>query len=232
MRINSQGSPSSKSWHIRNELLLLLPPQITGTLMTRASTIECAQSEILPGPDGAHSVAYFPESGILAARIRYGARSVDAAYLGREGMAGTNPLVPGPHSSAELVVRAPGTMIAIPAEALAEAMKSSEPLRTMLGRAARSHLAQMESMIAAAALGTIKQRLAHWLLSYCARAGLNEIACSHALISGMLGVRRSSVTVNLHHLEGAGAIRCTRVSIVVRDEGKLLSLVGDLRPLI
>ncbi len=71
------------------------------------------------------------------------------------------------------------------------------------------------------ALHTIEERLARWLLLCWQRGGSDVLPLTHEMLAGMLGVRRSGVTVAAGALQRAGLIRYTRKDIVILDRARL-----------
>ncbi|WP_431323328.1 helix-turn-helix domain-containing protein [Rhizobium sp. YTU87027] len=55
----------------------------------------------------------------------------------------------------------------------------------------------------------------------------DELALTHDYISLMLSVRRPSVTIALHTLEGERLIRSERANVIVRDRKALEKFAGD-----
>jgi CRP-like cAMP-binding protein len=74
---------------------------------------------------------------------------------------------------------------------------------------------------------TVPERLARWLLMCHDRIAGDELELTHDFMAMMLAVRRSGVTVTLHTLEAAGAIRSMRGRIIVLDRSKLLAAAGE-----
>jgi len=58
------------------------------------------------------------------------------------------------------------------------------------------------------------------------RVGGDHLELTHEFMSMMLAVRRSSVTVTLHALEGIRAIRGTRGSVTILDRALLEEFAG------
>src|SRR5690349_13735644 len=54
---------------------------------------------------------------------------------------------------------------------------------------------------------SVKQRLGRWLLRACDGLESNRLPVTHTLVSGLMGVRRASVSECLIALEAEGAIR-------------------------
>jgi hypothetical protein len=68
------------------------------------------------------------------------------------------------------------------------------------------------------------QRLASWLARSFDNAGRNELSATHSHLAQLLGVRRASVTVALHVLEGERAIRNLRGRVILLNRQRLNQL--------
>ncbi|MFC6776836.1 Crp/Fnr family transcriptional regulator [Methylobacterium gregans] len=73
----------------------------------------------------------------------------------------------------------------------------------------------------------MEERLARWLLLAHDRVDGDELPLTHEFLSLMLAVRRSSLTIATHMLEGAGMIRAKRGLIIVLDRAKLEAAAGE-----
>ena len=72
-----------------------------------------------------------------------------------------------------------------------------------------------------------EERLARWLLMYHDRQDGDDLSVTHEFLSIMLGVRRPTVTVAIHTLEGAGLIRARRGRIRVLSRTRLEEAAGQ-----
>ncbi|RYF03393.1 MAG: helix-turn-helix domain-containing protein, partial [Oxalobacteraceae bacterium] len=71
------------------------------------------------------------------------------------------------------------------------------------------------------AVHTIEERLARWLLMSHDRQDENAIPLTHEFMALMLGVRRPSVTIALHSLEGLGLIKANRGVVTIKQRAEL-----------
>jgi CRP-like cAMP-binding protein len=79
---------------------------------------------------------------------------------------------------------------------------------------------------------TVRQRVSRWILTAVGRLNGPIGPISHDRMAGLLGVRRASVTVALHELEGEEAIRSRRYFIEVRERSALERLSCDCHVLL
>jgi CRP-like cAMP-binding protein len=92
---------------------------------------------------------------------------------------------------------------------LEEAMNASASLRKHLLRFVQVFNIQITYTALSNTIYTVEERLARWLLMSHDRQNGDEIPLTHDFLALMLGVRRPSVTIALHSLEGLGFIRST-----------------------
>lgn len=151
---------------------------------------------------------------------------IEVGMFGFEGM--SNFVVrPGDQSFLRTVVLVPGAAWRIPAEPFAKALKELPSLNEVTLRYKDAVAIQFAFSSFANGSFTIEERLARWLLMMQDRSGAENVPIIHEFLAAMLSVRRSGVTTATHSLEGAGAIKATRGSIVIRDRAKLEEIAGE-----
>ena len=99
-------------------------------------------------------------------------------------------------------------------------------IRKLLLRYVQAYSTQTTYTALSNAMHTVEERLARWLLMSHDRQDDDEILLTHDFLALMLGVRRPSVTIALHSLEGLGFIKATRGLIVVRKREELEEFAG------
>lgn len=213
---------------VRNRLLAALAPDEFGRLAPALEPVPLPLHEVLIAPQEPITQAYFVEEGLvsLVADTREG--RIEIGLTGREGFVGV-PLALGaettPHTA---IVQAGGEALRITADALREALDASADLRRVLGRYVQSLIVQVGQTVYANADLTVEARLARWILMTHDRLDQDELPLTHEVLSKMLGVRRPTVTMATHTLEGAGMIRARRGRITVVDRVKLEDLAGAI----
>jgi len=213
---------------IRNRLLTALDPEAFDRLASALEPVPLPLHAVLIAPQQPITQAYFVEDGIvsLVADIREG--RIEIGLTGREGFVGV-PLALGTESTPHTaIVQAGGGALRIPADALHEALDASAGLRRVLGRYVQSLIVQVGQTVYANADLTVEARLARWILMTHDRLEQDELPLTHETLSKMLGVRRPTVTMATHTLEGAGMIRARRGRITVVDRVKLEGLAGAI----
>lgn len=146
--------------------------------------------------------------------------------IGRGGMTGSVVAIGIDQAPYEVVVLIGGTSLTINRKALQEVMYLSRSLRNRMLRFTQAFMVQAAQMALAKSHGNMKVRLACWLLMAHDRISGDELPLTHETISMVLGVRRASVTVALHELEGDRLIHSLRGWIIIRDRRGLENLAG------
>lgn len=211
-----------------NGLLRRLTPGDFDRLAPDLRPVEVDLLDLLVAPGEPVTTVYFPESGygsMLAVGNGGGGGGIEIGLIGREGVIGAAPILLDvdrtPHRT---LVQQAGTMLSLPAAALAEAVARSETLRRFLLRYVHVQGLQVASTAYSNATYTIDVRLARWLLMCHDRVAGDEIRITHDFMAMMLGVQRASATIAVQTLEGNGLIRAQRGRVTIRDRARLLEM--------
>lgn len=171
---------------------------------------------------------YFPDSGIGSVTLNTDiGLTAEAGLFGREGFSPTVAAVGGSISMHDIVMQSPGEGHRIDRETLSSVLDEDRQFERMLLRYSHVFATQISYTALANAGNRIDVRLARWLLMCHDRAEGNEFHLTHGYIAIMLAVRRSSVTVALHELEGKHFIRSERNHIIIKDRAGLQAYAGD-----
>ncbi len=108
-----------------------------------------------------------------------------------------------------------------------DSIARSEAVNDIMPRFAQCFSHQVASTAFGNAAFTVEARLARWLLMAHDRSATDDIALTHETLALMLSVRRASVTLALHMLEGEQAVRGTRGNVTIRDRDKLLEIAAQ-----
>jgi CRP-like cAMP-binding protein len=209
---------------MENRILGLLPVTTFKRLEPCLRESELASGQVLAGPAAPLAGALFVQSGIVSLIADAGGGApAEVATIGREGMLGV-PEVFGAIVPYQCSVELPGRALSIDLVALREIVEQDWPLRRLLNGYSQALLIQAWQLAACNARHSVEQRLARWLLACGDRVDADEISLTHEWLSHMLGVRRAGVTLAIHILEGHGAIRAARKSILIRDRLTLETL--------
>ena len=165
----------------------------------------------------AHHV-YFPTTSIVSLLYDLeNGSSVEISVTGNDGLVGMSLLMGGDAPTGRAVVRSAGYAYRLPVNMLTDAFENRGLLRRLLLRYTQALIMQMAQTGVCSRRHQIEQQLCRSLLLCLDRLSTNELATTHELIAGMLGVRRATVTAAAGKLQAAGLIRCSRGRITVLD---------------
>jgi hypothetical protein len=164
---------------------------------------------------------YFPTGAVISALCISGDAVMDVHGVGREGMLGSGVLLGIEQARFDLVCQIGGTMLHMPGNRFRQHLQREIGLQRVVSRYAFDVLTLMGQSVACIASHDIPQRCARWLLITSDRVGSSDFALTHALLSRMLGVRRSGVSVALSRLQGAGLIQYRLGRVRILDKQKL-----------
>jgi CRP-like cAMP-binding protein len=201
--------------------LALLTPSFTREHMDREKVLVPANQPI--------EYVWFPEGGVASVVAhKADSGSTEVGIFGREGFAGT-PLLLGADTSPHVIfIQVNGaTGLRIDASHFLAAVDQSATLRTTLLRYVQTFIIQTADSAISNAHQRIEARLARWLLMCHDRNDTDVIMLTHEFMAMMIAADRSSVTVSLHVLEGAGMIRSKRGRVLILDREKLEELAGE-----
>jgi CRP-like cAMP-binding protein len=161
----------------------------------------------------------FPVSGALSILAEPGSdgRRVEAATVGREGVANIHAALGSRVAGQQLIGQVVGEAIAIDAEIFVKFMGEGERLRSLVSGYIEAVFAQTALSAACNALHHLNERCARWLLITHDRVDSDTFDLTHELLAVMLGVTRPSVSVAAKTLQAAGLITYRRGSITVLD---------------
>jgi len=165
---------------------------------------------------------YFPQDGLISITVacRQG-YCIEAGSVGREGAAGMHAASVHASVPTSAVVRIDGHFAVIAERAFREALRQSEEVATLAGLSVDWILRQAQLMAACNATHGAEARLCRWLLLAGMRAGVDMIPVTQEEMAGMLGIRRTTVTLLAKGLHDAGVIDYSRGKLVIRDHAAL-----------
>lgn len=206
-----------------NRLLAALPPDDFARLTVRMTDVTFGLKEVAYRAGGPVDWVYFPRAGDMSAvAVMDDGATAEVAFVGREGMLGVSAGLGADRSAEEVYCQmAPCPCRRMPAAEFAAEVAKGGPLRAVVDRYVRGVLAASARLTACNCLHSVEERCARWLLQCHDRAGGDEFAITHELLSVMLGVRRATVTVTAGSLQSAGIIAYKSGRLTVRDRARL-----------
>ena len=161
---------------------------------------------------------YFPTSGVvsLVVTLETGLM-VEAAMVGSDGVVGASAALDGRISLSRGIVQLAGEIVVCSIDGLKSAALQSPTLLSLLIRHEQTVYAQAQQSAACFATHHIQARLCRWLLRARDLAGTDTLNFTQEYLAEMLGVRRTTVTVEALTLQSAGLIKYTRGKIQIVD---------------
>lgn len=214
---------------VRNRLLRYMDPEDFGEIVGDLHHVDLPKGTRLYEHGDRVRHAWFIEDGLgsVIAHLPDG----DAAEIGLygfEGLAGIPALLGDDIAEHTLTMQIGGRGYRIGAEQIRESMRQRPKLNALLLRYIQYFLIQVGQTAVSNARCSIEQRLGRWLLMSHDRIANDDVPLTHEYLAMMLAVRRSSVTVAIHELEGRGLIRGRRGSIEIRDRRGLEQFASDV----
>ena len=163
----------------------------------------------------------FPHSGVIAMTMPLrDHRGVAAALVGRDGIVGALAAISGAPAGSDAVVHIAGHAVRLPADVFRQLLDRKASLLHRVTRYAQALVAKSHQNAICHAVHPVEARICRWLLTVQARYGDDKVPLTHGALAQMLGVRRTTVTLNAGQLEMLGVIKCHRgyMQILSQDE--------------
>jgi CRP-like cAMP-binding protein len=212
----------------RNKLLALLAPEDHAQLEPVLEQIELPQGFVLSAPGEPFEYCYFPFSGVVSTVVvAPSGKRTEIGLLGREGVSPASVALGAAETPYFVVMQVPGNGVRVPIEHMRRLMEKSPDVKRVMTRWAHVAMSQSSFTALSNAIHSVDERLARWILMCHDRVDGDEIDLTHEFLATMLSVRRPSVTVALHLLEGKHLVYSHRGTIVVRDRMALEDFAAD-----
>ena len=203
---------------VRSRILSMLPRAEYRRLRPVLEQISLPLDAVLCAPGDAVRHVYFPNDGIVSLIHEVDERrGVEVAMEGNESAIGLSAYLAGTKSYSLSVVRDAGTAMRLAVSELNRHTVQRNALTGLLHRSANALVMQIVQSGICNRFHAIDHRLARWLLMSHDRSGSNELLATQAVIAGMIGVRRSSVTMAATNLQRQGVIHYRRGRIEILD---------------
>lgn len=213
--------------NFNNRLLHALSGNDQDLLRPYLTWSELERGRVLVAPDEPIDRLWFVESGLSSIIAMAGAeQGIEVGLAGRDGVVGMPLILDADRTPHRIFMQVDGTGYAIAADDLRHLLDTHATIRKLLLRYVQAYSTQTTYTALSNAMHTVEERLARWLLMSHDRQDGDEIPLTHDFLALMLGVRRPSVTIALHSLEGLGFIKATRGLINVRRRADLEDFAG------
>lgn len=213
--------------NVKNGVLRTLEPEDLALINGHLSLVDLKRGAVLSNLNVPTEYTLFVEDGVLSvAAASPAGRAVEVLKIGREGFFGMPALLSvKPSVTATVQMAGQGHMIR--GEVLTTLMNKRPTICTALMCYVSVSMAQTAETAFAHAVGTLRQKIARWILMTLDRIDDVVFPFTHEELARMLGARRASVTIGVQELEGTGAIAVGRALITLRDRALLTKSAGE-----
>ena len=202
----------------QNKLLSALPTQEYERLRPYLETVSLNFQQIIYAPNQSIDYVYFPNSGIISlVNITEDGRTIEAAMVGNEGMAGIPVFLGADRMPGQAISQVVGNALRMKADVFKYEVTPDTSLYNLLLRYTQALLNQISQSVACNCLHSVERRCCSWLLMCHDRVRSDQFTLTQELLSQMLGVRRASVSEVAATLQKEGLIRYNRGKITIRD---------------
>ncbi|WP_172656317.1 Crp/Fnr family transcriptional regulator [Halomonas sp. PR-M31] len=201
-----------------NGLIQALPLKQRDRILDHCEPVELVFGDILCESHQPLQHAYFPITGFISLLTTLeGYKPLETGLVGNEGMFGVAVALGIAATPMRAVVQGTGIASRITASLLRHELDQSPQLQRILNRYLYISLSHLALNGACTHFHEVKPRLARWLLMTHDRAYANHFNLTQEYLAGMLGVRRSSVTVAASELQLEQLINYSRGEIKILD---------------
>jgi len=205
-----------------NQLLAALTPSERERWLPQLEPVELGAGQVLHEAGHPPRYACFPLSAVVSLQLAMeDGRCDEVAVVGREGIVGSSLFLGSGSSVIRAVVQNPGRAFRMSAERIKAEWAASTAVMELLLRYTLAQSAEVAQGVVCSRHHTVEQRLCRRLLQSLDGRQDSRLAMTQEQLSGWLGVRRESVTVEALKLQRAGVIRYSRGRITVLDRAGL-----------
>lgn len=203
---------------VTNLLLDGLPGRERSRILSHCKRVELVFGNILCEPDRPFRHLYFPLTGFISLVTTLSShRPLELGLIGNEGMLGATLVLGVNTAPISAVVQGKGSALQISATQLRQDLRDSPRLLHALKRYLYVLMVQLSQNAACGHFHEVEPRLARWLLMTHDRAHVDRFHLTHEFLAGMLGVRRSGVTIAAGALQQRQLIQYRRGEITILD---------------
>jgi CRP-like cAMP-binding protein len=205
-----------------NHLLAALPSAEFRQLAPHLEKFPMRLGETICRSGEQFQYAYFPATAIVSMLyVMESGAAAEIASVGNEGVLGIPLFMGGITTPSSAVVQTAGMSYRLKANRLQEEFNRAGGTQRLLLRYTQALAVQIGQTASCNRHHTIEQQLCRWLLSTLDRLPSSDVVMTHELVSGILGVRRESITAAAGKLQRAGVLSYRRGHITVVERAGL-----------
>lgn len=213
---NSSPSPAT------NGLIDRLPETQRKHFVAQCTRIQLRLADALYESDTPIAQVYFPLTGFISRVIAVeSSEPLEAGLIGNEGMLGATLALGVKTAPFQSVVHGSGVALTMSATQFRKQLKASAALRRILDEYLFVLIEQLAQNSACNSYHEVRPRLARWLLMTHDRVDGDCLRLTHIFLAGVLGVRRSAVTIAAGQLQARDLISYSRGTIRILSRSGL-----------
>ncbi len=210
---------------IRNRMLLSLPKAVLEKILPDLEVILLPPGHVLfKAGDTVDSVLFLNSGLISIIAASSTGHSIEVGAVGREGGLPVEVLTGHQYSAHRYIVQIPGEALKISAATLKRHLGND----TAYCKSSLVFLQQLHNqstqLVLCNRFHTVQQRLCRWLLMTSDWAEDDSYPVTHEFLSLMLGVNRSTVSLELGALKSSGLISYRQRLIKITDKRRIASM--------
>jgi CRP-like cAMP-binding protein len=204
---------------LKNRILGQLSAGELNSVQPWLTPVQLQSNTVLHEPGKTIEQIYFPLSGMISLlAVMQSGEQIEIGIVGSDGLVGGGAAIDGQFVG-QLTVQLDGAAVRMPKAQFVEAYLRHPRLRNLVDRYQAILLMQAQQNAACHALHSVRSRFCRWLLQSQDMIETDTFTLTHEFLSHMLGVRRTTVSVEAHAVQEAGLIRYRRghITILNRD---------------
>src|ERR1700712_2935541 len=201
-----------------NAILAALPQGDANALRPHLKPVYLESKTILFNPGDIIDKVWFPEGAVVSLVVSLTTgEMVEGAMVGKDGVVGVGAALDSKVALTQAIVQLAGPAFVCDAATFKGVAMQSEKMMSLLFRHEQAVYAQAQQSTACMAAHDVLARLCRWLLRARDLSGSDTLNFTQEFLAEMLGVRRTSVTIDAHSLQHAGLIKYSRGKIQIID---------------
>jgi CRP-like cAMP-binding protein len=201
-----------------NQILAALPGE--DLLRLKLNTVEIAEGARLFDSKSPADKVYFPDEGVIGIGIEISGNSIATSLVGPEGLVGAFESAPNSYG----VALSPLKVRRLTIGHFQTVLSAHSNLQAVLNAYCRRELIQMQANAACNGLHDVPSRVARLLLRLSTILNSDTFAMTHDRMAALLGVTRSTVTLELMALRELQSVSYVRGKMIIRDKKRLQSM--------
>src|SRR6201747_1747809 len=204
-----------------NAILFALTAGDANALRPHLQPVYLESKTILFNPGDVIDKVWIPEGAVVSLVVGLTTgETIEGAMVGKDGIVGVAAALDSKLALTQAIVQLAGPAFVCDGATFKGIAMQSEKLLSLLFRHEQAVYAQAQQSTACMATHDVLARLCRWLLRARDLSGSDTLNFTQEFLAEMLGVRRTSVTIDAHALQNAGLIKYSRGKIqIINVEG-------------